>query len=792
MPSHEDDRRPQYIVSQDPNGSIEAYRRWDGDGNIYRHIHRIPHPSQLSKESTLDGALGDEYPLTLAAVERASAASITGVATPLNLAEDQPMMDAPPLTAGAYPIAPNTMPTTVVNSGRDDVVQDWFTQEQDHKTNNKTSPDDIFEQNVPEAVIGTISSSALGLGGMHIILGHGESEIHEPFQVPSHPSPTPSPQAPPPVPLQTEQIAILEVQPPQTAEEMAEAYPDRYCLECKTLYSTKFALRRHLEETRIHDADDEFWCEWCDKGFLREYTLAAHMDRFTSVGAFRAVIDLPSFSDSFLFCYQLDVHMDRILSPFFGENGRPQAPIVENPYMNTHRRLVDLSWTPPQTQVLAHIPALNHVEMPYHYYASELSYHDATQNWSWILQPATWADAHNECTHHLIPPENFFNWSLIDVLGEECPQNTFALAHASTGAASPLPSVTPPHNAPALPSPLVMPADVGAAAWNPSTAPAFADPKLRFTPYLTSLAPSAPVLDESSWSSEPIYSPEVYLETCFETATPYPTTPAHEPASVYDQSSSASASLKMAAMERGKLEEPMMPWKDADEYMVPSINQEAVVDGRGDNLQSWFAINQALQIKNYRSQEHGFEEEARVTVPILGSVQSLTEELGANPETADDVESVHPYPTQASTHDTQTAIFQASPPTPLQMHTSLSPQAEPTPEQMAERTTPEEYQDSRWREQVLVREVRRRISAGVHDEEPHGPLQGGKRWGSKAGSSQFIGRTISFIFTALNRGIPRSYRSFLLCGLVFALSARSVYEQASLTFSVRIVQCDTS
>ncbi|THH15152.1 hypothetical protein EW146_g5280 [Bondarzewia mesenterica] len=380
MPSDDYDRRAQYIVSREPNGSVQTYCRWDGDGDTYRHtyrhIHRIPHPSQLSKESTLYGALGDEYPLTLAAVERASAASIAGIAplpwvvtlsrarliplstaavtsltednavqpliappyatietssaiaTPLNLAEDQPMMDAPPITTGAYPMAANTSPTTVMSSssdtvaslryrppevmsrpashlcislqmvvitesgeggrtdddsiavsGRDYVVQDWFTQEQVHKTNNQKSPDDIFEQDVPEAVMGTISSSALGLGRIDTIPGHSESENQDPIQVLSSPSLTPSPQAPPPVPLQTQQITILEVQPPQTVEEMAEAYPYRYCLECKILYSTKFALKRHLEETRIHDAVEEFWCKWCNKGFLREYTMAAHMDR---------------------------------------------------------------------------------------------------------------------------------------------------------------------------------------------------------------------------------------------------------------------------------------------------------------------------------------------------------------------------------------------------------------------------------------------------------------------------------------------------------------------------------
>ncbi|THH13790.1 hypothetical protein EW146_g6458 [Bondarzewia mesenterica] len=254
-------------------------------------------------------------------------ATLSATATPLNLAEDQPMMNAPPLTAGAYTMAPNTSSATAMSgssntasslrhrlpevisrpashlhislhtiaitdstdgkaeddslaiSGEDAVVQNWFTQDQDHKTNNVISPDDIFEQDIPETVTGTISPSALGLGGIDTILGHSESNIHEPVQVLSYPSPTPSPEAPLPELLHMQQITILEVQPPQTAEEMAEAYPYRYCLECKILYSTKFALKRHLEETRIHDAVEEFWCEWCDKGFLREYTMAAHMDR---------------------------------------------------------------------------------------------------------------------------------------------------------------------------------------------------------------------------------------------------------------------------------------------------------------------------------------------------------------------------------------------------------------------------------------------------------------------------------------------------------------------------------
>ncbi|THH15151.1 hypothetical protein EW146_g5281 [Bondarzewia mesenterica] len=322
MPNRNYDGRAQYIVSQEPNGSVQCYCRWNGDGNTYRNIYHPPHPSQLSKESALDEALGDEFHLTLAAVEhasitdtvpppivatssqaplnsppttnilvqpviaasRATAATSPAAVTPFILAADRLTMYASPLIAVTCPITPNTPPTTVMESpsdtaaplqyrppdviswppshpgmslqtiattlsaedsredkdslavgGEDDGVRNLFTQDQVHKANNKKSPVGIFEQDDPEAVMETISSSALGLGGIHTIPSHGESGNQNPIQALSYPSPTPSPEAPPPVPLQTEQIAILEVQPPQTVEEMAAAYPYRYCLECKIL-----------------------------------------------------------------------------------------------------------------------------------------------------------------------------------------------------------------------------------------------------------------------------------------------------------------------------------------------------------------------------------------------------------------------------------------------------------------------------------------------------------------------------------------------------------------------------
>ncbi|THH05799.1 hypothetical protein EW146_g9802 [Bondarzewia mesenterica] len=299
-PSNDYDRCAQYIVSQEPNGSVQTYCRWDGDGNIYRHIHRIPHPSQLSKESTLDGALGDEFPLTLAAVQRASTASITdtaplpwvatlsrdrlillstaaapsftrdiavqpvveppyttnnetssATATPLNLAEDQPMMNAPPLTAGAYPMGPNTSSATAMSGSSNtasslrcrphevisrpashlrislqtaantDSAEGGKADDDSLAIDGVDTVDDILEQDVPETGTTTVSSLVLGLSGIPTEVGQSESGHQDP-------PPTATPEAPPPAPLQTQAIITLEAQPPQTEEEGVTNPPANY------------------------------------------------------------------------------------------------------------------------------------------------------------------------------------------------------------------------------------------------------------------------------------------------------------------------------------------------------------------------------------------------------------------------------------------------------------------------------------------------------------------------------------------------------------------------------------